>query len=343
MAAVVLLQLDHRALGEVALELEHVAGRGAAKGVDGLVVVADCEDGVVRACQQLEPAILQPVGVLEFVHQDVGEALLVVLLQHLVARQQLEAAQQQLGEIDHALAVAQALVLRVQLVEPARILVVYLNLPRAQALFLVAVDEVLEVAGRILLVVHVQGLEQPLDHCELILGVQDLEGLRQARIPEVHAQQPVAQAVEGAHPHPARVDGEHGGDAGEHLARGLVREGDRQHAARAHLPGLDQPGDARGENARLAAAGARQDQRGLLRQSHCCQLLWIQTAEDVAGVHVDAGRRIRSIILPAAPTNSLGPNQFSDTLTSFKPSSAFSFTATTVPSVSLSSPLMRTR
>ena len=29
------------------------------------------------------------------------------------------------------------------------------------------------------------------------------------------------------------------------------------------LPGLDQPGDARGEHARLAAAGAREDQRGL--------------------------------------------------------------------------------
>ncbi len=37
-----------------------------------------------------------------------------------------------------------------------------------------------------------------------------------------------------------------------------------------------------------------------LRQGNCRELLWIQTAEDVAGVHVDAGRRIRSIILPAA-------------------------------------------
>ena len=37
-----------------------------------------------------------------------------------------------------------------------------------------------------------------------------------------------------------------------------------------------------------------------LRQRDGRELLRIQTAEDVAGVHVDAGRRIRSIILPAA-------------------------------------------
>ena len=75
LAAVVLLQLDHAALGELALEVEHVARGGAAESVDRLIVVADREDRVVAACQQLEPPILQPVGVLELVHQDVREAL----------------------------------------------------------------------------------------------------------------------------------------------------------------------------------------------------------------------------------------------------------------------------
>ena len=78
------------------------------KRVDRLIVVADRETSTPFAVpgEQLQPAVLQAVGVLELVHQDVAEARAVVLAQDLVARQQLEAAQQQLGEIDHALALA---------------------------------------------------------------------------------------------------------------------------------------------------------------------------------------------------------------------------------------------
>ena len=100
---------------ELALEVGHVADVGAAEGVDRLVVVADREDRVVRPGEQLQPAVLQPVGVLELVDQDVAEAPLVVLAQDLVARQQLVAAQQQLGEIDHAFALALLVVGRVEL------------------------------------------------------------------------------------------------------------------------------------------------------------------------------------------------------------------------------------
>ncbi len=99
---VVLLQLDAVRDTEFALEVHHVADVGAAEGVDALVVVAHGEDGVGRdarlaqAGQDLQPGVLQAVGVLELVDQDVLEAPLVVRADRIVVTQQLIAAQQQL-------------------------------------------------------------------------------------------------------------------------------------------------------------------------------------------------------------------------------------------------------
>jgi len=88
------------------------------EGVDRLVVVADGEDRVVRSGEQLQPPVLQRVGVLELVDQDVAEPLLVVGADRLVAQQQFVAAQQQLREIDHARALALCVVQREELDEP---------------------------------------------------------------------------------------------------------------------------------------------------------------------------------------------------------------------------------
>jgi len=48
---------------------------------------------------------------------------------------------------------------------------------------------------------------------------------------------------------------------------------------RRDLSGLDQPGDARGEHARLAAAGPGQDQRRLAWQGHGGKLLGVEPVE----------------------------------------------------------------
>ena len=60
--------------------------------------------GVAR--QQFEPVVLDAVGVLELIHQNVPEAVPVVGQQRLVAVQALQAAQQQLGEIDQPALIA---------------------------------------------------------------------------------------------------------------------------------------------------------------------------------------------------------------------------------------------
>jgi hypothetical protein len=73
------------------------------------------EHAPVGAGEQLDPLVLELVGVLELVDQDVLEAALVVLQQVQVAREHLERAQQQLGEVHHALAIALRVVVRVEL------------------------------------------------------------------------------------------------------------------------------------------------------------------------------------------------------------------------------------
>jgi hypothetical protein len=176
--AIVLLELDQVADAELALEVGHVADVGAAKRVDRLIVVADRKHRRTATRQQLEPAVLQGVGVLELIDQDVAEPALVVLAHRLVALEQFVTAQQQLGEIDHALALALRVVQRIELDHPAVVVITDLHLAGAKARFLGAVDELLHVARRVLLVIDPTSLEQPLDRGELIGRVQDLEGLR---------------------------------------------------------------------------------------------------------------------------------------------------------------------
>ena len=117
-----------------------------------------------------------------------------------------------------------------------------------------------------------------LDRRQLVLRVEDLEALRQAGELPVRAQEAVAQAVEGADPHAAHVDRQHRAEPRQHLLGRLVGEGHGQHAARRDLAGLDQPGDAGRQHARLARAGAGQDQRVLGRQRDGGELLGVEVS-----------------------------------------------------------------
>ena len=164
---------------EIALEVLHVGDVRAAKRVDRLVVVADGEDRRVFAGEELQPPVLQDVRVLELVDEKMREAAPVVLAEAVVLREQLVAAQQELGEIDHAFALAHRVVERVVLDLAPRELVAGLDLVRAQALLLGAGDEVLQLPRREALVVDVVRLVQTLDQRQLVLRVHDLEELRQ--------------------------------------------------------------------------------------------------------------------------------------------------------------------
>ncbi len=103
----------------------------------------------------------------------------------------------------------------------------------------------------------------------------------QAGVAVMGPQEAVAQAVEGADPHPPGVDREHRRQPREHFLGGLVGEGHRQDALGAAVAVLDQPGDPRGEHPRLARAGAGEDQGMLGRQRHGGELFRVEVVEEL--------------------------------------------------------------
>ena len=289
--AVILFQLDHLGHGEFGEKGLHIAGMRAAKGVDRLIVVAHREHGVVFARDAFQPGVLKAAGVLKLVHQNIFEARLVMRAQQLIARQQFIGAQQQLGKIHHALALALLLVGGIQITVAQRGFVQRLDIIGAQALLFGVVDEIRHLLRWKALVVDIQRLHQALDHRELVLAIQNLKQLRQIHFAVMRAQQPVAQAMKRAHPHAARIDRQHAGDAREHFLRRLVSESHRQHPGGAHLAGLNQIGDARGEHTRLAAARAGQNQRRLVRQGHGGELFGVEVFEKCVRGHRKAAWR----------------------------------------------------
>ncbi len=207
---------------------------------------------------------MQLVGVLKLVDEDVPEARLIMGAQRRIVREQFETAQQQFREIDDAFALALLVVGFVEFDEFAVEVVGGVDVFRPQALLFGIVDEVLEIFRRVLFVVDVEALHQTLDRGELVGGIENLEGGGQTGVAMMCAQHAVAQTVEGADPHAARVDGQERRQARHHFARGFVGEGHREDRGRRRQAVLDKPRDTRDQHAGLAAARAGEDERGLV-------------------------------------------------------------------------------
>src|SRR5450830_90783 len=285
MRAVVLLQLDQILYAEFTFEGGHVADIGAAKRINALVIIAHREDRTAvdlsLSRQQLEPVVLKIIGVLKLIDQNVFETLLIMLAQRLIAYQQLIAAQQQLGEIDHTIALALLIVEIIELDEFTVVIIAGVDILGAQTLILGAIDEVHQIARRILFIIDIHRLEQTLDGRQLILRIENLEGLRQARIAIMRAQQPVTQTMKGAHPHAARVDRHHRRQPRQHFLGRLIGKGHRQDARWRDLAGLDQPGDASSQDTGFAGTGTGQNQGRLGWQGYSSELLFVEIVEKI--------------------------------------------------------------
>ncbi len=126
-----------------------VLDAGAAPAVDGLVVVADREHPAAVPGQQPQPGVLDAVGVLELVDQDMAETGAVVFEDLWPLQPELVGAQQDLGEVDQPGAPAQVLVGLVDLDLGAQIgIALVLDVLRPQALVLAPIDEPLDLARR---------------------------------------------------------------------------------------------------------------------------------------------------------------------------------------------------
>ncbi len=237
----------------------------AAPAVDRLVIVADDErDGRVIAREQPQPRVLDGVGVLEFVHEQVPEPALVMRQQLGIVAPEFVGAQQELGEVDEPASLADFLV---RLVKgdhlPAVRVALVVEMLRPQALVLLRIDEPLDLLRDPAAVVDLEVFQQALDQAQLVVGVDDLEILRQFRFLPVPPQQAVGEAVERAYPQVADGHAEQRLDTAAHFRRGLVGKRHGQQALRRDALDIDQPGGAVHEHAGLAAAGAGDNERRL--------------------------------------------------------------------------------
>ena len=159
--------------------------------------------------------------------------------------------------------------------------------PAAQVLgqhaaVLPVVHEAGELAGGPALLVEVLGLEQLLDQADLVVDIEDGEIGAETDELGVVAEDAGADRVEGAEPgHRLDAGADELADALLHLAGGLVGEGHREDFAAPGLLGREDVGDAGGEDARLAGAGAGEDQHRALGREHGFGLLGVEAGEIV--------------------------------------------------------------
>jgi len=179
---------------------------------------------------------------------------------------ELVGAQQQLGKVHQTAAPAVFLVGAIDRQHGAHKRVALIdNMLGPQALVFLTVDIPLGLAEGPLAVIQLQALIDPLDQAQLIVAVQNLEVLGQPGILPVGLEQPVRQAVEGAHPHGAGIDRltslvQKGFQAPAHFPGRLVGKGHGHDGVGRGLLDLDQPGNAVHQHTGFAAAGTGQNQ-----------------------------------------------------------------------------------
>ena len=270
-------------------KVRHVADSRTAKSINALIVVAHGhhratgETGIpvcVLPRQHFDPGVLQLIGVLKFINQDVAKAPLVVLAHGSVVAQQLVAAQHQLAKVHHAFTLALFFVQRINFNFFAHFLVTCHQVLGSLAIFLAPGDEIHQLFGRKPFVVNIELFAQTFDTGKLVLRVQNLKCGWQIGQLVMRTQKAIAQAMESANPHAPHIDGQHGLQAHHHFLGGLVGERHRQNAARRYLPGLQQPSDARGQHAGFARTGPGQNQRVGGRQCHRCVLLGVKILQE---------------------------------------------------------------
>ena len=285
--AVVALEPDDLGAGEVGLEAEDVVHLCAAPAIDRLVVVADAADIAAPLREQAQPEILRDVRVLILVDQHVAEALLIFFEHVLVLLEQAQILQQQIAEIGGVQLLQPLLIERIELARPAIGEGEALALGHAlwrQPAILPAVDHGGEQPRRPALLVDILGFEQLLEQPDLVVGVEHGEGRLEIHELGMPAQDLHPDGMEGAEPgHALDHAADQLADAGLHLPRRLVGEGDGEDLRRARASEAQNMGDAGGEHPRLARAGACQHQKRPVERLDRLALLLVQSIEIVAG------------------------------------------------------------
>ena len=292
--AVVLLEQHHPRARVVALELGDVADVGAAERVDRLIGVADHGEGCRRPVRILgrvrledhHPArrrdrrcvrpdrpgqladqrVLGVVGVLVLVDEDVPESPTVDVGDVREGPEQVDRLPDEVVEVERVGALQGSLVVAEHIHELALGGVAHVRRPCVRLGVGQFVLELRDAAHRpcrsepvgIRLVL----LDQALDQRARIAGVVDREGLREAELLGLTAEDPHARRVERRDPHALRAIADQLADAVAHLTGRLVGERDCEDLARPGLSGAQERGHPAREDAGLARPGAGDDEQG---------------------------------------------------------------------------------
>ena len=301
--AVVLLQADDAGVGEVLLELEDVADFGAAPGVDALVLVADGAYVFLFAGEELHELVLGTVGVLVLVDEEVAVAALVAAADFLGDVEQADGFEEQVVEVE-SVVFAQLGAVGLKDVGDALGVGVF-----GAEVVLLGIDHVVFGPGDAaedgargeLFGVEAHALHHLLDDGLLVVFVVDGEGAGEAFFPhaqglDVAAQDADAEGVEGGD----EGFGE-GGVADEavdalgHFRGGLVGEGDGEDGVGGNAFFADQPGDAAGDDAGFAGAGAGQDEQRAVGGFDGGALFGIQIGEERRQRATSGGKGPRTV------------------------------------------------
>ena len=181
--AVVLLQLDLVLHLVLAHKVRHIAHTGTAEGINTLVIVTHRKHCTAilcqRPCKLFDPCVLQFVGVLELVNQNVAKAPAVMFTDRIVIAQKFIRTQHQLAKINHALALALGFVEFIQLYFFTGVWVAHINIFSSKTVFFAPSNKPHSLLGWETFFVNLKLFAQSLDSTELVLGIQDLKGLRQ--------------------------------------------------------------------------------------------------------------------------------------------------------------------
>ena len=233
--------------------------------------------------QQPQPQILRDVGVLIFVDQNEFEARL-ILAQHFgMLAEQPDAFEQQIAEIG-GVENLQPLLKRLVEFQPLAVGehggFARRHLLGREPAVLPAVDQHRQHARRPALLVDVLGFQKLLEQPDLVVDVENGEVGFQPDQLGVAAQNLHADRMEGAEPrHALDHVADDVADAVLHLARRLVGEGDGEDFARPGAADGEDVGDAHGEHAGLAGAGAGQHQHRAVERLDRQPLLGIEPGE----------------------------------------------------------------
>ena len=250
--------------------------------------------------EEMDEAVLGVVDVLVLVDEDVAEALLPLGRDLGMGLEHLDRLLDEVVEVEGAVVGEGGLVAAIDggddLLEGAlrRAAIVI----RAHHLILRAADGVEDVGGLVLLRVVV-GVDQGLAGDGLLVAlVEDHEVVGHADGLAIDAEDAGADRMESAGPDARRHLADEVGDARLHLVGGLVGEGDREDVLGRDAGLADHVGDAVGERAGLATAGAGEDENGAFGRRGGHALLRVKPFQDCA----HEGIRL----LPSP--NGVGPN-----------------------------------